>query len=109
MFASEIQIGNDLQLVHENKIIPGKVIKIDEILSQGFSAPLTRSGTIVVNNLVSSNYAEVRNHRFAHLVMQPYRWRRTIFGPKQFIDTHLDSYTSILSSFADKTGLLTIL
>jgi hypothetical protein len=38
----------------------------------GFSVPLTYSGTIVVNNLVSSKYAEVRNHHLAHLVMQPY-------------------------------------
>ncbi len=36
-------------------------IEIDEIISQGFSASLIRSSTIVVNNLVSSNYAEARN------------------------------------------------
>ena len=106
VFASEIQLGDDLQLVDQFQIIPGKVIKIDEIVSQGFSAPLTRSGTIVVNNLVSSNYAEVRHHHLAHLAMQPYRWWRAISGPKQTVETDLNWYISTLYDFADRIGLL---
>ena len=91
------------------EILPGKVIRIEEIISQGFSAPLTRSGTIVVNHLVSSNYAEARNHHLAHLGMQPYRWWRNIFGRKQVVTADLNWYTSVLYDFADKTGLLHIL
>ena len=108
VFSSEIQLGDHLQLVDQFQIISGKVIKIDEILSQGFSAPLTRSGTIVVNNLVCSNYAEARNHHLAHLAMQPYRWWRTISGPKHNVETDLNWYFSILYDFADRTGLLHI-
>ncbi|CAF3294188.1 unnamed protein product [Rotaria sp. Silwood2] len=109
IFASEIQIGDHLQLVNQFEIIPGKVIHIDEIISQGYCAPLTFSGTIVVNNLVSSNYAEVRNHHLAHLAMQPYRWWRNTFGPTQTIQTDLNWYISILYNFANKTGFLHIL
>ena len=106
VFASEIQIGDYLQLVIQSNIFPGKVIQVNEILSQGFSAPLTYSGTIIVNDLVCSNYAEARNHHLAHLVMQPYRWWRTIFRTKQIIETDLDWYSSILYYLADKFNLL---
>ncbi|CAF0779473.1 unnamed protein product [Rotaria sordida] len=109
VFASQIEIGDYLQLVNQFKIIPGKVIQIDEIISQGYSAPLTPSGTIVVNNIVSSNYAEARNHHLAHLVMQPYRWWRNIFESKKTIQTDLNWYISILYYFANKTGFLNIL
>lgn len=106
VFASQIQIGDYLQLVIQSNIFPAKVIEVNEVLSEGFSAPLTRSGTIVVNDLICSNYAEARNHHLAHLAMQPYRWWRTIFQTKQFIRTDLDWYTSILYFVADKFNLL---
>ena len=106
VFAADVQIGDDLQLVIQSKISRGRVRQIDEILSQGFIAPLTYSGTIVVNDLVCSNYAEARNHRLAHLAMQPYRWWRSIFGIKQTIGKDLNWYTLILSYFADKFNLL---
>lgn len=106
IFAREIQIGDFLQLADRYELIPGKVIAIDEITSQGYSAPLTPSGTIVVNQLLSSNYAHVKSHYLAHLAMQPYRLWRWTFGPKQIIESDLHGFISILFNFADKTGLL---
>ncbi|CAF4755625.1 unnamed protein product [Rotaria sp. Silwood1] len=109
VFASEIQLGDHLQLVNQDEIIPEKIIQIDEIISQDFSAPLTPSSTNIVNNLVSSNYAEARNHHLAHLVMQPHRLWRFILGLKQIIQTDFDWYISILYYFPHKTRLLHIL
>lgn len=109
VFASDINIGDDLQLVDRHEIVAGKVIEIAEVVSQGFSAPLTACGTIVVNNVVSSNYAEARNHRLAHLIMQPYRWWISVVGGKQSVGADLDWYTSILYKIVDKTGVLYML
>jgi hypothetical protein len=38
---------------------------------KGFIAPLTETGTLLVNQIYSSCYAEINNHYLAHFVMKP--------------------------------------
>ncbi len=109
VFASQIYIGCKIQIIKDGKLFPGEILYIEQIKSQGFYAPLTRSGTIVIDKVVSSNYANARNHRLAHLAMQPYRWWRMFAGPKSFIGSEINWYASILHIFAGKTGLLLLL
>ncbi|CAF1226243.1 unnamed protein product [Rotaria sp. Silwood1] len=75
IFAGYLKIGDQLQMISKNGTKQsGSIIDIRLIKSQGFYAPLTLSGKLVVDGIVVSNYAVVANHQLAHFVMQPYRW-----------------------------------
>ncbi|CAM4832635.1 unnamed protein product [Rotaria magnacalcarata] len=73
-FAGYFRIGERVQVIHNNQIIPGEIISIQLTKQQGYYAPLTESGTIVVNGVLASNYATVSNHVLAHRIMSIYRW-----------------------------------
>ncbi|CAF1466224.1 unnamed protein product [Rotaria sordida] len=62
---------------------PGEIISIQVTKQQGFYAPLTPSGTIVVNKILASNYATVSNHVLAHQMMGIYRWWISLVGGSQ--------------------------
>lgn len=104
--ASNIRLNDQLMFIDGTDVIPARVINVEVVHSQGFYAPLTGSGTIILNGFVASNYAEVKNHDMAHLIMQPYRWWRTMLGPKKSIQPEINAYTGFLYYFAEKSGLL---
>jgi Hint module len=106
--ASTVQIGDLLKVVDGANIFPGLVIIIEEIQSQGYLAPLTRSGTIVIDGIVASNYAVAHSHRMAHLFMQPYRWWRYFVGHQQQNQTEINLYAFYLYEFAKITGVINI-
>ncbi|CAF3519465.1 unnamed protein product [Rotaria sp. Silwood1] len=73
--ASSNGIYDYLKITIDNNFEQPLIISnIRLIKSQGFYAPLTLSGKLVVDGIVVSNYAVVANHQLAHFVMQPYRW-----------------------------------
>lgn len=79
------------------KLRPTKVLAVHYVRSRGVYAPLTTTGTIVVNGVVSSCYALVNDHQLAHRAFAPIRllykpmflirqwlsWLREIIGNKQ--------------------------
>lgn len=79
-FAGQFRISDRVQLIENNQIVQGEIIDIRLTKQQGFYAPLTPSGTIVVNGILSSNYATVSNHLLAHQVMGIYRFWIRYFG-----------------------------
>jgi hypothetical protein len=79
-FAGKFHVGDRLQLIENNQIIPADIVSIDLTKEEGYYAPLTPSGTIVINGVVASNYATVSNHVLAHQIMGIYRWWISLTG-----------------------------
>jgi len=54
-----------------------KVQKVEKLRAEGIYAPLTVAGTIVVDGVAASCYANTRSHTAAHAAMKPMRtmWR----------------------------------
>jgi desert hedgehog protein len=80
-FAKSFHVGDRVQLVENAQIVPGEIIGIRLEKQKGFYAPLTPSGTIVVDRVLCSNYAIVENHDLAHKAMGIYRWWISLVGP----------------------------
>jgi len=55
-----------------------QIKSIANVESLGVYAPITTTGTVVVNGIVASCYAAVGSHRAAHAAMKPVRsqWKR---------------------------------
>jgi len=75
-FASKIQPGMSLWLRGNDKLIPVKVSTVTEVSSTGAYAPATEVGTIVVNDVVVSCFANV-NHELSRYSLEPlkYGWK----------------------------------
>ncbi|CAF5079504.1 unnamed protein product, partial [Rotaria sp. Silwood1] len=43
-------------------------------MKKGYYAPLTMKGTLLVNNVLASCYANVNNHHLAQYYMAPFRY-----------------------------------
>ena len=84
IFAGKLHVGDRVQFIDNDKIVPGEIIDIQLTKQQGYYAPLTTSGTIVVNGVVASNYATVSNHELAHQVMAIYRWWISLVGTSKW-------------------------
>ena len=78
IFAADAKIGyfvfavgdeNAAKMATRDEIVSMRVVE----LSEGVYAPLTTSGTIVVDGITCSCYAEFSSHRIAHLAMLPLR------------------------------------
>lgn len=80
IFASRIKTGDQVLIQDSDNISPGNirvrwdyVTMIELVASDGIYAPLTREGTIVVNNVVASCYAVMESQTLDHLVFWPLR------------------------------------
>lgn len=80
--AGEVQAGHTLLECDTNPAAAGtvwgnKVVRVETVQAQGVYAPLTVSGTIAVDGVAASCYADTRSHKAAHASMKPMRhmWR----------------------------------
>jgi hedgehog protein len=91
-----------------------KSIMIEPV--EGYAAPLTMSGTILVDGILASCYASIESQTIAHTVMAPVRWWYSIHGmidqaaPESF-SSHLEIgkqmngthwYPAMLESFTQQ-------
>lgn len=74
-FAANVKIGDVLLTRGPSSVMrPSKVVKTRLVSKRGVFAPLTKSGTIIVDNALASCYALVNSHLLAHTAMAPLRW-----------------------------------
>lgn len=72
-FAAQLE-ENDYVFVYVNSsLVPRRVTKITVQLNTGVYAPLTRTGTIIVNSILASCYALVDSQSIAHWSFMPMR------------------------------------
>ncbi|CAF5076881.1 unnamed protein product, partial [Rotaria sp. Silwood1] len=80
IFASQLHSGDHIKYVYKNEIILDKIRNIYLTIEESYYVPLTPSGTIIIDNVLVSNYASVNNHYLAHNVIKIYRWWIYLFG-----------------------------
>jgi hypothetical protein len=69
-------------------LITETISNVSDVVKQGYIAPLTDEGTLIVNNVAASCYATINSHYTAHSVLAPMRWWYSIFGiPKKSSET----------------------
>ncbi len=73
--ASRVTVGDRLRFYSDidQKFVDFKIERIDFKIKNGYVAPLTREGTLLVNRIDSSCFAEVNNHQAANMAMTPLR------------------------------------
>lgn len=71
--AKELKCGDSLHVVSEGRVLFSPVIQVIEEMKQGTYAPLI-VGTLLVNGVLASSYANVHSHNAAHFIMAPLRF-----------------------------------
>jgi len=85
VMAKNIHIGMNIYVMNDNGVLITETISnVSDVVKQGYIAPLTEEGTLIVNNVAASCYATINSHYTAHSVLAPMRWWYSIFGiPKE--------------------------
>ncbi|CAD5125015.1 unnamed protein product [Dimorphilus gyrociliatus] len=73
VFAQNVLLGSKVYSVVDGKEIEDEVIEISSKTYQGYYSPLTFHGTIVINGIQASCYAEVESQSISHWSMFPLR------------------------------------
>ena len=80
VFAGQLRREDRIKYYDQNQLISTEIESIYLTNEEGYYAPLTSSGTIIIDNVLVSNYATISDHYLAHSVMQIYRWWIYLFG-----------------------------
>ncbi|CAF1252130.1 unnamed protein product [Adineta steineri] len=81
IMAKNIRVGMNVFVMNNNGLLSNETISnVIDIVKQGYIAPLTQEGTLIVNNIVASCYATINNHYLAHAALAPMRWWYNFFG-----------------------------
>lgn len=72
-YAGILKGGDKIIFVSQDKIETVSIESVRHVRSYGLYAPLTRSGTIVVDGVLASCYANFPNQRVAHTALAPLR------------------------------------
>ncbi|CAF4069593.1 unnamed protein product [Rotaria sp. Silwood1] len=71
----------NIYVMNDNGILISETVSnVSDVIKQGYIAPLTEEGTIIVNNVAASCYATINSHYAAHAVLAPMRWWYSLFG-----------------------------
>jgi len=113
LMAKNIESGMNIYVVNEEgALIEDRVSNVTDVVKQGYMAPLTQEGTLIVNHVAASCYATIDSHDVAHAVLAPMRWWYNLFGagskrdetrsvgvhwfPKALLDLTLSVFPSIV-------------
>lgn len=72
--AEDVHEGDRLRVMLEGRMMASVVIEVKMEVKQGYYAPLTDAGTLMVNGVLASCYANVHSHDLAHWSMGVIRW-----------------------------------
>ncbi|UJR16892.1 hypothetical protein I4U23_003790 [Adineta vaga] len=72
-FAKHVEIGDYLVVLVNETLNYSPVIDIIIEMKKGYYAPLTLTGTLFVNNVLASCFANVHDHHLAQYFMAPFR------------------------------------
>ncbi|CAF4883392.1 unnamed protein product [Rotaria sp. Silwood1] len=72
--ARHVQLGDQLYVLMNGHIEFSPVRNITIEIKKGYFAPLTLTGTILINDVLASCYASAKNHQWAQTFMAPFRW-----------------------------------
>ncbi|CAF1278143.1 unnamed protein product [Rotaria sordida] len=72
--ARQVQLGDQLYVLMNGHIESSPVRNITIEIKKGYFAPLTLTGTILINDVLASCYASAKNHQWAQTSMAPFRW-----------------------------------
>lgn len=101
VFAANVGVGDVLLTRGPGSVMrPSRVEHTRLLPKLGVYAPLTRAGTIIVDDALASCYALVRSHSLAHAAMAPLRWMAG-WGGSGEAPRGVHWYASALYSFGD--------
>ncbi|CAF1171501.1 unnamed protein product [Rotaria sordida] len=72
--ARQVQLGDQLYVLMNGHMKSSSVRNITIEIKQGYFAPLTLTGTILINDVLASCYASAKSHQWAQTFMAPFRW-----------------------------------
>lgn len=82
--AKDIHVGMNIYVMNnQGELVIETITDVIDVLKQGYIAPLTQEGTLMVNNIAASCYATINDHHLAHAVVAPMRWWYALFGKTQ--------------------------
>ena len=102
VFAREIETGDSILL--NNSWVEVKGFK--KVSAKGLYAPLTLSGTILINGVLTSNYAHLKDHNLIHKAFWPLRAVYNLFG-SSFTNVYINGvnwYASFLMFISENLG-----
>ena len=97
VFAEEIAVGDYLfkySKLHKS-LQAIQVVSVEETQVHGAYAPLTEHGTLLVDGVFTSCYAQIRSHRVAHFALAPLRLWKSWFPSKE-VQNGIHSYAERL-------------
>jgi len=81
VMAKNIRVGMNIFVMNDKNLLTSETISnVIDVVKQGYVAPLTQQGTLMVNNVATSCYATINNHYLAHAALAPMRWWYGLFG-----------------------------
>ena len=99
-FAKNVKVGQYLLTAAiEGSFVASRVNKVESFVDAGVYAPLTAEGTVVVDGVVASCYAEVQSHNMAHMAIWPYRMWKQYVDSATYTTQDMPIYVKFLQTF----------
>ncbi|CAF3918666.1 unnamed protein product [Rotaria sp. Silwood1] len=70
IFASQLHSGDHIKYVYKNEIILGKIRNIYLTIEEGYCAPFTPSGTIIIDNVLIYLFGSNKNNENIHWILK---------------------------------------
>ena len=80
VYARDLKLDDEIFVVVNDQMTIEKITKLGRKQEIGAFAPLTESGTILVNNVLASCYANCQSHTLSHIALAPLRLWHKLFS-----------------------------